>query len=256
MDYDFRFGGIRRLYGQKALEKLNTAHALVVGLGGVGSWAVEAMVRSGLGEISIVDMDEVCESNINRQLQAMDGSVGKTKTDELANRIKKINPNCKVNIIFDFYTEETSSEIFNTNYSVVVDCIDSLKNKCLLLAEATKRNIPIVTTGGAGGKTDPFQIRKDDLAKTHGDKMLAKIRKKLRQDHGFKTTGSRFNIDCVYSAEEAKYPTGDGCITTTKPEMDSGKLDCASGFGAVTHITGSFGFAISHLAIEKIIEGK
>lgn len=256
MDFDFRFGGIRRLYGQAGLDSLASAHALVVGLGGVGSWTVEALVRSGLGEITLVDMDEVCESNINRQLQAMDGAVGKSKGDELAIRMKKINPNCKVNVIFDFFTSDTCEEIFNSEYNVVIDCIDSLKNKCLLLAESQKRNIPVVTTGGAGGKTDPFAIKKADLSKTHGDKMLAKLRKKLRQDFGFKTNGSNFGIDCVYSDEEAKYPTGDGCVTTEKIKMDATKLDCASGFGAVTHITGTFGFALAHLAIQKITTQK
>lgn len=252
MDFDFRFGGVRRLYGQDNLDKFQNSHVMVVGLGGVGSWAAESMVRSGVGEISLVDMDEVCESNINRQVQALDGNVGKAKTSTLANRFQLINPKLKINEVFDFITADTINEILASKPDIVLDCIDSLKNKALLIAECRQRGIHVITTGGAGGKTDLFKLKKDDLAKTEADPLLAKLRKKLRKEYGFKTNGSRFHVDCVYSTEAQKYPTGDGCITTEKTEMNSTKLDCASGFGAITHITGAFGFALSSLALEHL----
>lgn len=254
MDFDFRFGGIRRLYGDEAFNKLTSAHICIIGLGGVGSWTVESLARTGVGEFTLVDMDDVCESNINRQLQAVGNSIGKTKTDELSQRIKLINPNCKVNIIFDFFTLDTADEILKNKYDLVVDCIDNPPNKCLLLTECLQREIPVVTTGGAGGKRDPLKIQIADLADTRDDLFLKLVRRELRRKFGFRNKKGRFGIDCVFSPEEPNYPAAGGCITKEKPKMDSTKLDCASGFGAVTHLTGSFGFAISHLVVQKIIQ--
>ncbi|MAF90874.1 MAG: tRNA threonylcarbamoyladenosine dehydratase [Bdellovibrionota bacterium] len=254
MDFDFRFGGIRRLYGIEAFQKIQNAKVTIVGLGGVGSWAVEALARTGYLNICLVDMDDICESNINRQLQALGSSVGKTKGEELKKRIEDINPNCKVDFKFDFFTSDSVDEILSKDTDLVLDCIDSLKNKCLLLAECKKREIKVITCGGAGGKLDPGKIEIKDLSKTSGDPLLAKLRKKLRQDFSFKTNGSNFNIPCVFSTEQAIYPTGDGCVTLDKTQMDSTKLDCASGFGAITHLTGSFGFRMVHEANRLITE--
>jgi tRNA A37 threonylcarbamoyladenosine dehydratase len=253
MNHDFRFGGIQRLYGNRASEKLRKAHIAIIGLGGVGSWVFESLVRSGVGKFSLVDMDEVCESNINRQIQALSSSVGKAKTSSLIQRAKDINPEAEYNEIFDFFTAESCEEILSQDFDVVIDCIDSMKNKCLLLAECKKRNISVISCGGAGGRRDPFKVSVADLSKTHGDKMLAKLRKKLRKEYGFKTNGSNFKIPCVFSSEEVYYPTSDSCVTKEKQEMESTRLDCSSGFGAVTHLTGSFGFAMAHLAIQEII---
>lgn len=254
MNHEFRFGGIQRLYGNKGLEKLKSAHVAVIGLGGVGSWTVESLVRSGVGRLSLVDMDEVCESNINRQIQALGSSVGKAKTSSLIQRAKDINPDIDIVEVFDFFTADTCEEILSQGFDVVIDCIDSMKNKCLLLSECKKREIPVISCGGAGGRRNPFKIEVADLSKTHGDKMLAKLRKKLRKDYGFKTNGSNFKIPCVFSSEEIYYPTSDACVSKEKQEMESTRLDCSTGFGAVTHLTGSFGFAMAHLAIEEVLK--
>jgi tRNA A37 threonylcarbamoyladenosine dehydratase len=254
-DYLYRFSGISRLYGKSQFEKLSHTHACVVGIGGVGTWTAEALARSGVGEITLVDMDEVCRSNVNRQLHALDGEIGKSKTGSMKERLLKINPNLKVNEIFDFFTSDTVNTILRLDYSVVVDCIDSVSNKALLISECKKRNIKIVTTGGAGGKQDPTQIQVADLAKTINDKLLLRVRKKLSRDFGFPKGGKRkFHIPCVYSKEFAKYPGSDGEICEVNEEGQNLRLDCESGYGTATFITGTFGFFAAHLALQCIME--
>lgn len=254
--YDQRFGGTRRLYGNSEVEIMRAAHVCVVGIGGVGSWAVEALVRIGLGEITLIDMDDVCVTNINRQIHAMTGTIGQSKIEVMADRIKLINPECKINLIDDFITPENQAEYISKEFDYVLDAIDSMKPKAALLAYCKSNKIKVITTGGAGGQTDPTQIAITDLSKTIQDPLAKKLRDTLRHHHNFtKNTKRKFGIDCVYSTEHLKYPQADGSVCATKATADGPKrMDCASGFGAATVVTATFGFVAVSRIVEKLIE--
>ena len=144
-----RFGGIARLYGVKALETFQNSHICVVGIGGVGSWSVEALVRSGIGAITMIDLDEICITNINRQLHAMDGQVGKQKSDAMAERIKAINPECKIHCEYTFYSEKNAENLLSANFDYVIDAIDHVKAKTHLIATCKAKQLPVVICGGA-----------------------------------------------------------------------------------------------------------
>ena len=154
-DYNTRFGALSRLYGNEGFARLQSSHIAVIGLGGVGSWVVEALARSGIGEMTLIDMDEVCLSNVNRQIHALDDTVGRSKAEVLSERITSISPNCAVHTKVCFFTESTAKSLLDSDYDMIVDTIDTTKNKCLLIAEARKRQLRLVTCGGAGGKLDP-----------------------------------------------------------------------------------------------------
>lgn len=254
INFDFRFGGVERLYGPGSLEKIREAHILVVGIGGVGSWVAEALARSGIGSLTLVDLDDVCESNINRQIHALDGKIGKPKIEAMAERCRLINPMVEVRAKHAFYTEKTAEEIFDTRYDYTMDAIDSVNHKCALIDFSRRKGIPILTSGGAGGRIDPTQIRVTDLTKSFNDKLLQRVRKKLRQDYGYpRERRRRFKIECVFSPEEARYP--ESCVTDNG-EKTSRKLDCASGYGAAAHVTGAFGFIAAARILQKISDKK
>jgi tRNA A37 threonylcarbamoyladenosine dehydratase len=260
--YKNRFAGIGRLYGQAALNAFAQTHVVVVGIGGVGTWVAEAFARSGIGQISLIDLDDICVTNTNRQIHALAQTVGQSKVEVMAKRIRDINPECQVNEIEDFITLDNLSEYFprenNTSNSqqidYVVDCIDAVKQKAGLIAHCKRNKIPIVTIGGAGGQTDPSQIQVTDLAKTVQDPLLAKVRGILRKEYGFsKNTERRFAIDAVFSSQHLVYPQADGSVCVTKATADgSMRMDCASGFGAVTMVTGTFGFMAASRVLAKI----
>ncbi len=248
-----RFDGIARLYGTEALVKFQTAHVLVVGIGGVGSWIVEALARSGIGHITMIDLDEICLSNINRQLHAMDGEIGKQKTAAMASRVHAINPDCQVTCLESFFSERNVEEVFSTSFDYVIDAIDQVKEKCLLLASAHQRGIPVISCGGAGGLRDPSLIQIADLSRSYNDALLNQVRKTLRNHYGFpsgadpkkKTKARKFHIDCVFSSESPVFPHCDGSVSTKRPENMTGanaRLNCASGYGSITHMTATFGF--------------
>ena len=165
-NYNQRFGGTRRLYGNSEVEILRAAHVCVIGIGGVGSWAAEALARSGIGELTLIDMDDVCVTNINRQIHAMTGTVGQSKIEVMAERIKLINPECKVNLIDDFITPDNIREYIDGRFDYILDAIDSMKPKAALLAYCKSNKFKVITTGGAGGQIDPTQIQITDLTKT------------------------------------------------------------------------------------------
>ncbi len=249
-DYAFRFGGIERLYGRRALHAFRDAHIAVVGLGGVGSWAAEALARSGIGTFTLIDMDDICVSNTNRQLHALDGQYGRTKTDAMAERLKAINPHADIRIHFGFLTLKNLTELITPDMTGVVDAIDSVKPKSALVAHCQRGKIPIICAGGAGGQTDPTKILVADLSKTTQDPLLAKVRNLLRREYGFsRNPKRRFGIEAVYSTEQLTYPAGDGEVCLQKPATGGpSRLDCASGFGAACPVTASFGlFAASRL---------
>ncbi|NOH69895.1 tRNA cyclic N6-threonylcarbamoyladenosine(37) synthase TcdA [Vibrio pectenicida] len=254
--YDQRFGGTRRLYGHSQVEILRAAHVCVIGIGGVGSWAVEALARTGIGQLTLIDMDDVCVTNINRQIHAMNGNIGQSKIEVMAERVKLINPDCQVNLIDDFIAPDNQHEYLTKDFDYVLDAIDSVKAKASLLAYCRSNKIKVITTGGAGGQVDPTQIKVADLTKTIQDPLAKKIKDTLRRHHNFPQNPQRkFGIECVFSTEQLKYPQPDGTVCNMKSTAEGPKrMDCASGFGAATVVTATFGFVAVARIVEKLIQ--
>ncbi|WP_263082006.1 tRNA cyclic N6-threonylcarbamoyladenosine(37) synthase TcdA [Endozoicomonas sp. Mp262] len=252
--FDNRFGGARRLYGYDAVEKLRKAHICVIGIGGVGSWAAEALARTAVGRITLIDLDDICVTNTNRQLHATRETIGQSKVEVMAKRIKAINPDCHCEIIEDFITPDNLAELITPAFDYVLDAIDNFRVKAALIAHCKRNKIKIITTGGAGGQIDPTQIQVTDLTKTWHDPLTRKVRNQLRDRHGFtKNTKRKFGVDCVFSTEQAVYPQPDGSVCQQKPEAGgSMKMDCSSGFGAATVVTATFGFVAVARIIKKI----
>ena len=251
--YRERFGGIARLYGQEAMQRFRHAHVAVVGIGGVGSWIAESLARSGIGTLTLVDLDDICLTNINRQIHALSETVGQAKATAMARRVRAINPEIVVNEALLFYSESTAERFFEAPYSVVVDAIDSVRQKAHLLAHARARQIPVITVGGAGGRRDASRIRVDDLSRTRGDRLLMLVRKKLRTQYRFPREGKgKFRIPCVYSEEPPLYPWADGSVCATREPESPGGINCDSGLGSVTHITAAMGLFAAGLVLEKL----
>lgn len=252
-----RFGGIQRLYGKSAMTKFQHAHVCVVGIGGVGSWCVEALARSGVGRITMVDLDEICITNINRQLHAMDGEIGRQKTAAMASRVKAINPECEVQCLETFFSDRNAEEILNNKFDYLIDAIDHVRAKSLLLSRCKEYSIPVISCGGAGGLRDPSQIQINDITRCYNDSLINQVRKIMRSDYGFpagtdrkkKIKGRKFGISCVFSSESPVYEQCDGEVSVDKPRInpdDPIRLNCVAGFGSITHITATFGlFAVS-----------
>ncbi len=256
-DYNNRFGGISRLYGQQAFNIIQQAHVCVIGIGGVGSWAVESLARTGVGELTLIDHDDIAESNINRQVHSLSDTIDDSKVTAMANRIQQINPDCKVNIIDDFISETNCQKYLHNDFDYVIDAIDSIKFKCAIIYYCKRNKIPVITTGGAGGLTDPTMINVSDLAKTWNDPLAAKVRSQLRYQYGYTKNPKRsFGIKCVYSTQQQRYPNADGSVDYAKPGVKGVHLDCAMGFGSATQVTATFGFVAAAKAIDSIIEKK
>ena len=252
-DFDQRFSGIQRLYGKAALDRFRQAHVCVVGIGGVGTWAVEALARSGIGKLTLIDLDEVCVSNVNRQLHALDGEIGKAKVESMAVRVRAINPDCQITARQEFFTDTNAGEILSTKFDAVLDAIDNVPNKCLLIAGCREASIPIITTGGAGGRRDATQIRVADLNRTTHDGLLQAVRKRLRQDFNFpRDPKASFGIDCVFSAEPPIFPQSDGSVCAQREEGSDLRLNCESGYGTATFVTGTFGFVAAAEVLKKL----
>ncbi|HWA26297.1 MAG TPA: tRNA threonylcarbamoyladenosine dehydratase [Lacunisphaera sp.] len=252
-DYLQRFGGLGRLYGAGALPRLNAAHVCVVGVGGVGSWVVEGLARSGIGAITLVDLDDVCLTNVNRQLPALDGNIGRPKVLSLAERVHLINPDCQVTTAAEFFTAQTAERLLAVHYAWVVDCIDLMSNKALVIAECTKRGLRVVTVGSAGGRRDATRIKVADLGDSHGDELLRQVRKKLRRDYGFaKGEGNHYGIPCVSTQEQPVFPWSNGTCAAEPEAGSSLRLDCATGFGTAVFITGAFGFAAAGEVVRRV----
>lgn len=247
IDFERRFGGIARLYGRAALARFKSAHICVIGVGGVGSWVVEALARSAIGQITMIDLDNVAESNINRQIQANSDTIGKAKVTALAERIELINPDCIVNEIEDFVTPDNIGAMLGrTSFDYVIDAIDDVKAKTALIAYCREHQIPLVTIGAAGGQTDPCKIEIRDLARTEQEPLLALVRKRLRQNHGFpRGSKSKFHIDAVFSMEALSQPLG---VETSDGVTG---LNCA-GFGSSVVVTASFGMAAAAHVLRQL----
>jgi tRNA A37 threonylcarbamoyladenosine dehydratase len=227
----------------------------VVGIGGVGSWAAEALARSGVGEITLIDMDDICVTNTNRQVHTHKESIGQLKVDAMAQRILAINPECKVNPVMDFITRDNLGEKITANMDFVIDCIDSVASKAAMISYCQRQKIKIVTTGAAGGQLDPSMVTVGDLNKTFNDPLARKVRSMLRRHYGYSRNPKRtYSVPCVYSKEQLKYPKPDGSVCQQKSVMEgSTRLDCASGFGAATMVTATFGFVAAAKVIEKLV---
>jgi tRNA A37 threonylcarbamoyladenosine dehydratase len=253
IDFGRRFGGIARLYGERALERFRKAHVCVIGVGGVGSWIVEALARSAVGRLTLIDLDNVAESNINRQIQALSSTIGMPKIEALKARIALINPYCEVELVEDFIDPDNIPQMIGSGrFDYVVDAIDSVKSKAALIAHCSAHKIPLVVIGGAGGQLDPTKIEVRDLARTEQEPLLKKVRKVLRAHYGFaKGEKHKYHIDAVFSMEPLRYPeAGDAC------EIDANSitgLNCA-GFGSSMVVTATFGMVAAGHLLRKMAE--
>lgn len=253
-----RFDGIDRLYGTGSVAALAHKHVCVIGIGGVGSWAAEALARTGIGRMTLIDADEVCLSNTNRQLHALDGEYGKPKVGVMAARVHAINPAIRLEAVERFLTPATLDELLDRGYDAVLDACDAFRVKLEAIAWCRRRKLPMVTVGSAGGRTDSTQIRVRDLSRTEHDAMFSLIRKKLRQDFGFPRNPDRyFGVSAVYSLQNVQYPQPDGTVCGTRPPGgDAMNLACGGGLGAATHVTGAFAFAAVGKIVEKLLVRK
>ena len=245
-----RFGGIKRLYGEEALKRFQAAHVCVVGIGGVGSWAAEALARSAIGKITLIDLDMVAESNVNRQIHALGDTFGKAKTDAMAERILAINPSCLVSTIEDFVTPDNVGQMLDKGFNYVIDAIDNVRTKTAMIAWCKAHGVPIITSGGAGGQIDPTRIEIVDLTRTIQDPLLAKVRSLLRKEHGFtRDPKKKFGVPAVFSSEPLRYPEN-GASCDEPPTLTG--LNCA-GYGSSVTVTAPFGLfaageVLRHLA--------
>lgn len=241
-----RFAGIARLYGEAAFEKFCRAHICVIGIGGVGTWAAEALARSGIGEMTLIDLDNIAESNTNRQIHALGDEFGRAKVSAMAARLRAINPEATVHEIEDFVTPENIGELLAPRFDYVIDAIDDSRAKMAIAVYCRDRRLPLVIAGGAGGKTDPTQIAHDDLSRTTQDALLSRLRQQLRKHHDFPRDPKRkFGIQAVFSREPMRRPDGDESCAT------DGRLSC-TGYGSATAVTGGFGFAAASLVLRDL----
>jgi tRNA threonylcarbamoyladenosine dehydratase len=252
------FQSINRLYGHGAADALAAAHVVVVGIGGVGSWSVEALARAGVGRITMIDGDEVCVSNTNRQLHALDGNFGRAKVAVMAERVRAINPACSVHALEQMLTQPTLAESIPSDASFVLDACDSLAIKVALIAYCKRNKLKVLTVGAAGGRADPSKIGVRDLSNTEQDKLLALVRSKLRDAHHFTRNPKRyFGVPAVFSLENVRYPSPDGGVCFNrldKNAAESGKLDCDGGLGVAVWVTASFGFHAAGEICRRLIE--
>jgi tRNA A37 threonylcarbamoyladenosine dehydratase len=255
-DYLQRFGGTGRLFGTAGLKRLHNAHVCVIGVGGVGSWTVEGLARSGIGALTLIDLDDVCVTNVNRQLPALDGQIGRSKVVVLAERVAAINPECRMQTVQEFFTESSAARLLAPDFDYVVDAIDNMTNKARLIAACRDRGLPCVTVGAAGGRRDPMQIRAGDLGDAENDLLLRQVRKKLRRDFGFAPGTQRgrlhFGVRCIWSGERPIFPWADGTCSAHPEPGSELALDCETGFGTAVFVTGAFGLAAAGEVVRAI----
>ncbi|WP_334186921.1 tRNA cyclic N6-threonylcarbamoyladenosine(37) synthase TcdA [Noviherbaspirillum sp.] len=257
IDFDRRFGGIARLYGEAALARFRDAHVCVIGVGGVGSWIVEALARSAIGRITMIDLDNVAESNINRQIHALTDTLGKAKVTALAERVAQINPYCRVTEVEDFIAEDNLAQMITPGrFDYIIDAIDNVRAKTALIAYCRTNKMRLITIGGAGGQTDPTKIEIRDLCRTEQEPLLAKVRKRLRAQYGFpRGTKNKFGIDAVFSTEPLRFPESAGACETDDSDDSTGVtgLNCA-GFGSSMVVTASFGLTAAAQVLRKLAQ--
>ncbi len=253
--FEEKFGSLSRVYGDQVLQQINESHICVVGMGGVGSWAAEALARSGVGKITLVDGDVISNSNMNRQIHTLDSTVGKVKVDVMRDRILDINADCEVQVIDQYLDDDNLRDILERGYDVVIDAIDSIKYKSAMIYCCKRNKISIVATGGAGGLTDPTMIDVKDLSRTWNDPLASAVRLCLRQVHNFARDLKRsFGVPCVYSTEQQRYPDEDGNVGYQKPGVAGLSLDCGFGYGSSVMVTASFGLTAASIAVELALK--
>ncbi len=253
IDFHRRFGGIARLYGVDGIARLCASRVAVVGLGGVGSWAAEACARSAIGSLTLIDLDHIAESNINRQIHALDSTLGAAKVGAMATRIRDINPRCVVDAIEEFVDAENVAALIPAGrFEYVIDAIDHVRAKTALIAHCHAQATPLITIGGAGGRTDASRVRVADLAHTEHEAMLAKVRKALRTHHGFpRNLKQIFGVTAVYSDQRSTDRDG------LEPQVTEGAagLNCA-GYGSAVAVTATFGLIAAGLLIDRLARGQ
>lgn len=237
-DYARRFAGANKIYGEQNFQKFSQSHVMVIGVGGVGSWAVEALARSGVGHLTLVDMDVLASSNINRQLPALTSTLGLEKIAVMAQRCREINPKIRVDLIDDFLSADNLLEMLASTPDVILDCIDDVPAKLALILHCRFHKIPLIVSGGAGGKIDPSQVRVADLSRTEQDPMLAKLRNQLRRKGICKNVKEKFGLTCIYSVEQARL-ADNSCAAAG--------LHCG-GYGSAMVVTNTFAmFAVAEV---------
>jgi tRNA A37 threonylcarbamoyladenosine dehydratase len=254
-EYSQRFSGIQRLYGTAAAAVLRDMHVFVAGVGGVGSWAVEALARSGVGRITLIDGDTVEAGNANRQLHTLSSTLDQPKAVVMAERIREINPACEVAAIHEYLSMDNMTDHLDDGYDYVIDALDSIKFKSNMIAWCKRNKVPVVATGGAGGLTDPAMIHVADLSKTYNDPLAAKVRSRLRNEFGFSRNPKRsFGVECVFSSQQQVYPKEDGTVSHKKPGIHGVSLDCRFGYGSASYVTATFGFMAAARAINRTLK--
>ncbi len=250
------FSGTRRLYSDSGVERLERAKVMVIGIGGVGSWVAEALVRSAVGHIVLVDLDDICVSNTNRQAHTLKNTIGQLKVEAMADRLRLINPQCKVTCIVDFVNRDNLAELIDTNIDYVVDAIDNARVKAAIIKHCKRNKIRVITIGGAGAQIDPLKVQVSDLSRTWQDPLSAKVRSELRRNYGFsKNPKRRFGVECVYSTEQLRYPNADGTVDFEKNSGElAGKLDCAQGLGASVVVTATFAMVASSRVLNRLTQ--
>jgi tRNA A37 threonylcarbamoyladenosine dehydratase len=248
-----RFGGVARLFGEAAVGRLAGAHAVVIGIGGVGSWAVEALARSGIGRLTLIDMDHVAESNINRQVHALASTLGASKIELMAERVRDICAETVVVTVDDFVSADNVGALVPEEATVVVDAIDSPRAKAALIAACVRRGQPLVVCGAAGGRTDPLALRRADLAAVRGDALLSSVRNRLRREHGFpREAGQPFGVVAIHSPAPVASIAAAGA-KGLRPSAGA-PLACA-GYGSIVTVTAAMGMAAASEAIEAVLAG-
>lgn len=251
-----RFAGLARLYGNDGLSSLFHSHVAVIGIGGVGSWVAEALARSGVGEITLIDFDDVCTSNFNRQILATNNSVGKMKVDVMGERILQINSECRLHLINEKFSQETATQLLSPQFDYIVDAFDNGPGKAFLASHCRKNKKKLIVIGSVGGKKDPTKIKIDDLSRSAEDSLLSFVRKKLRGEYGFpREKNKKFLIPCVYSTEKYTYPDAH-CNASPLESSILKNLDCGGGMGAVTHLAGATAFFAVSRVITDITKGE
>lgn len=229
-----RFGGLQRLYGVEPAARIRRAHVVVVGIGGVGSWCAEALARSGVGRLTLIDMDHIAESNVNRQIHALTSTLGQAKIEAMRERIAQIQPDCQVDLVDDFVSPDNWPALLPALPDALIDACDQVKAKLAMAVWAMKEKIPFVTVGAAGGKRLAHRVDIDDLAQVTHDPLLAQLRYRLRKHHGAPKQGKRIGVRCVFSREAVAGPDASCAI-----EGD-GSLNC-HGYGSLVGVTATFG---------------
>lgn len=244
-DLQRRFGGLDRLYGAPSAKAIGRSHVAVIGIGGVGSWAAEALARSGVGQISLVDMDHVAESNVNRQIHALSNTLGKSKVDAMQERIALINPHCRVICVDAFVDELNWPSLLPQGANAVIDACDQIRAKTAMAHWACRTATPFVTVGAAGGKRLAHAVDVADLSETTHDPLLAQLRYRLRKHHGAPRDGKRMSVTCVFSREAVR-PADASCAV-----QGDHSLNC-HGYGSSVAVTATFGFCAAGWILEKI----